>query len=90
MPKYLIERDVPGIGGASDRDLKATAIKSKKVHDELGPEIQWQQSYVCDDKFFCVFISENEDLIREHAERGGFPITRIHRFDNVIDPTTAE
>lgn len=90
MPRYLIERDVPGIGNLSDGDIQAMSFKSNTVLAELGPEIQWQQSYVCDDKLYCVYISKNEDLIREHAKRGEFPLTRIIRFDKVVDPATAE
>lgn len=90
MPKYLIERDIPNAGELSDRDLQAIAIKSNKTHAELGPDIQWHESYVSDDKINCVFVAKNEELIREHAKRGEFPVTRITKINRVIDPTTAE
>lgn len=90
MPKYLIERDAPGLGGLSQRDLQAMALKSNRVLGEVGGGIQWQHSYVTDDKLCCVYISPNEDLIRAHAERGAFPLTRINRIQSMMDPTTAE
>lgn len=90
MPKYLIERDVPGAGNLSERDLKAMSIKSAKVLDELGSEIQWQESYVTDDKIHCVYIARDEDIIREHGKRGEIPITNIFKLSTMIDPTTAE
>ena len=90
MPKYLIERDVPGAGDLSDRDLKAMSINSTKVLDELGPDIQWQESFVTDDKIHCVYIARDEDIIREHAKRGEIPITNIFKLSTMIDPTTAE
>lgn len=90
MPKYLIERDAPGLGDLSERDLQAMALKSNRVLEELGNGIQWQHSYVTDDKLCCVYISPNEELIRTHAERGSFPLTRINRISSMMDPTTAE
>lgn len=90
MPKYLIERDVPGAGDLSDRDLKALSIKSGSVLDELGPDIQWQESFVTDDKIHCVYIARDEDIIREHGKRGEIPITNIFKIGTMIDPTTAE
>lgn len=90
MPKYLIERDVPGLGQFSERDLQALALKSVRVLHGLGPEIQWLHSYVSDDKLCCVYIAPDEALIREHAEQGGFPCNRINEVKTMIDPTTAE
>lgn len=90
MPKYVIERDIPGAGKLSAAELKAISQKSCSVLDEMGPQIQWQQSYVTGDKVYCVYIAPNEDLIREHANRGGFPANRISEVATVIDPVTAE
>lgn len=90
MPKYLIERDVPGLGQFSERDLQALSLKSVRVLHGLGPEIQWLHSYVSDDKLCCVYIAPDETLIREHAERGAFPLNQINEVKTLIDPTTAE
>lgn len=90
MPKYLIERKAPGVGSLSARDLQAMSLKSNRVLEELGPKIQWQHSYVSDDQLCCVYIAENEEMIREHARRGNFPVTRITQVNGMIDPTTAE
>ena len=90
MPKYVIERDIPGVGGSSEQDLQGVSRKSCNVLEELGPKIQWLQSYVTDDKIYCVYIADNEELIREHARRGGFPANRISRVRSVIDPSTSE
>jgi Nickel responsive protein SCO4226-like len=90
MPKFLIEREVPGAGSMSPRDLHAIAEKSCNVLRNLGPEIQWIESYVTGDKIYCVYIAPNEELIREHARQGGFPATRVSRIASIIDPTTAE
>lgn len=90
MPKYVIERELPGAGTFPAEALRGEAQKSRAVVAELGPEIQWQQSYVTDDKIYCVFISSSEDLIREHARRGEFPLDRVSRVTTMIDPTTAE
>ena len=90
MPKYLIERDVPGLGGLSERDLQAMALKSNRVLNELGADIQWQHSYVSNDKLYCVYIAPDESLIREHARRGEFPLTEIYPVNSLIDPTTGE
>ncbi len=90
MPKYVIEREIPGAAKLSSRDLQAIAIKSNKVLDELGPRIQWQHSYVAGDKFYCVYIAPDADVIREHAKRGGFPANVISEVKAVIDPATAE
>jgi len=88
MPKYVIEREVPGVGSLSLRDQKAGAVKSLRAIEELG--IQWQHSYICADKTFCVYIAENEDVVREHAKRSGFPATKITEVQTMHDPTTAE
>lgn len=90
MPKYVIERDIPGAGKLSAAELKAISQKSCSVLDELGPQIQWQQSYVTGDKVYCVYIAPNEDMVREHANRGGFPANRISEVVTMIDPVTAE
>ena len=90
MPRYVIERDIPGAGKLSDKDLQSISAKSCGVLGKLGPRIQWVHSYVTDDKIYCVYIAPNEDMIREHARQGGFPANRISEIKNVIDPTTAE
>jgi Protein of unknown function (DUF4242) len=90
MPKYVIERDLPGAGKLSPAELKAVSQKSCAVLSDLGPQIQWQNSYVTDDKIYCVYIAPNEQLVRKHAEQGGFPANRIAQVRSVIDPTTAE
>ena len=90
MPKYLIEREMPGIGQAPQEAYQQGARASCAVLRELGPEIQWVQSYVTGDKLYCVYIAPNEALVREHAERGGFPADRVERVTTMIDPTTAE
>jgi len=89
MPKFVIEREIPGAGTLSERDLKAIAQKSCRVLRDL-PEVQWQQSYVTGDKIYCVYIAPNEALIREHARQGGFPANSVSQVMNIIDPTTAE
>lgn len=90
MPRYLIEREIPGAGSLSPEDLHDIAQKSCGVLQGLGPEIQWVHSYVTDDRIVCVYLSPNEDLLREHAGQTGFPANRILEVANVIDPTTAE
>ncbi|MCY1485070.1 hypothetical protein D9M68_186880 [compost metagenome] len=90
MPKFLIEREIPEAGKLTERDLKAISQKSCRVLREVGPEVQWVQSYVTDDKLYCVYIAASEELVREHAREGGFPVTRISRISSIIDPTTAE
>lgn len=90
MPKYVIERDIPGAGQLSADELKAISQKSCGVLRNLGPQIQWLQSYVTDDKVYCVYIAPNEKMVREHAEQGGFPANRISEVSRMIDPTTAE
>jgi hypothetical protein len=90
MPKYIIERDIPGAGKLTADDLQAISQKSCSVLRNLGPEVQWVESYVTDDKIYCVYIAPNEALIRQHAEQGGFPANRISEIKRKIDPTTAE
>ncbi|WP_271407597.1 DUF4242 domain-containing protein [Pseudomonas sp. Q1-7] len=90
MPKFLIEREIPEAGTLTERDLKAISQKSCRVLREIGPEVQWVQSYVTDDKLYCVYLAASEELIREHARQGGFPVSRISRISSIIDPTTAE
>ena len=90
MPKYVIERELPDAGKLSDQQLQSISQKSCEVLQRLGPEIQWLQSYVTSDKIYCVYIAPNEEMIREHAEQGGFPANRISEVKQVIDPVTAE
>jgi hypothetical protein len=90
MPKFVIERDLPGAGQLSSAQLQAISQKSCGVLRELGPQVQWVHSYVTDDKIYCVYIAPNAELVREHATRGGFPANRISEVRQVIDPTTAE
>ncbi|MEO5717420.1 MAG: DUF4242 domain-containing protein [Chthoniobacterales bacterium] len=90
MPKYVIERELPGAGNLSPNQLQEISRKSCDVLQKLGPEIQWLQSFVTDDKIYCVYQAPNEKMIREHAEQGGFPANRISEVRQTIDPTTAE
>ncbi|MBI1755733.1 MAG: DUF4242 domain-containing protein [Fimbriimonas ginsengisoli] len=90
MPKYVIERELPGAGKLSDADLQAIAQQSCGVLKRLGSEIQWQHSYVTGDKIYCVYIAPNEEMVRKHAEMGGFPANSVAKVSRVIDPTTAE
>ena len=90
MPKYLIEREIPGAGKLSAADFQGISAKSCSVLANLGPAIQWVQSYVTDDKIYCVYIAPNEAMVREHAKQGGFPANKISQVREVIDPTTAE
>ena len=90
MPKYLIEREIPGAGKLSAQELHGISQKSCGILKEMGSQIQWLQSYVTDDKIYCVYIAPNEEAVREHARQGGFPANRISRVTSVIDPTTAE
>lgn len=89
MPKYLIEREIPGAGKLTAEELQGVSQKSCSVLNRLGPSIQWVQSYVTEDKVYCVYIAPNEDIIRQHAAEGGFPANRISEIKTVIDPTTA-
>ncbi|HEV7994109.1 MAG TPA: DUF4242 domain-containing protein [Gemmatimonadaceae bacterium] len=90
MPKYLIERDIPNAAALSASELRAIARNSCGVLAELGPSIQWVESYVTEDKITCIYIAPNAELIREHARRGGFPADRVLEIGTIIDPTTAE
>lgn len=90
MPKYIIEREIPNAGQLSAGELQAISQKSCSILKNLGPAIQWVESYVTDDKVYCVYIAPNETLIREHAEQGGFPANSIRQIRGLIDPTTAE
>jgi Nickel responsive protein SCO4226-like len=90
MPKYVIERDVAGAGNLPKQELTAISQKSCSVLNDLGPQIQWVQSYVTQDKIYCVYIAPNKDIIVEHAEKGGFPANCISEITSIIDPTTAE
>ena len=90
MPKFVIEREIPKIGDSTPETLKAISQTSCGVLRQLGPEIQWLESYVTDDKIYCVYIAPNEEMIREHARQGGFPANRIAQIHMIIDPTTAE
>lgn len=90
MPKYVIEREMPGVGNLSEEDLQGASQTSCNVLQELGPQIQWLHSYVTGDKIYCVYIAPNEEMVREHATRGGFPANKISEVRTIIDPTTAE
>lgn len=88
MPKYVIERELPGAGDLGDDEVCAISAKSNGVLEELGGDVQWQHSYVTDDKLFCVYIAPDADRVREHATRGGFPANNVARVARMIDPTT--
>ena len=90
MPKFIIERHMPGAGSLSPADLKGASQKSSAVLRDLGPDVQWMQSYITDDKIYCVYIASSEDLVRRHAEIAGFPADSVARVRSVIDPSTAE
>jgi hypothetical protein len=90
MPKYLIEREIPGAGKLSGEELRSVAQKSCGVLNELGPQVTWLHSYVTDDKIYCIYIAPNEEMVREHARRGGFPANVVTEVSNIIDPVTAE
>jgi Nickel responsive protein SCO4226-like len=90
MPKFVIEREIPGAGNLSDAELKEISRKSVEVLKGMGPGIQWLQSYVTGDKVYCVYLAPDEATIREHAKRGGLPANRISAVRRLIDPTTAE
>ncbi len=90
MPKYVIEREIPGAGSLSPEQLKGISQTSCGVLDKLGPKIQWVQSYVTEDKIYCVYNAPNEEMVREHASMGGFPANKVSRVATIIDPTTAE
>jgi hypothetical protein len=90
MPQYVIEREMPGVGSLSPADLKHASQSSCSAIRDLGPQIQWVHSYVTDNKIYCIYRAPNEDLIREHAQLGGFPANKISQVRSTIDPTTAE
>ena len=90
MPKFVIEREITGAGKLPKNELQAIAQKSCSVLKEMGPQIQWIQSYVTDDKIYCVYIAPDEAAVRTHAQKGGFPANKVSRVRNIIDPTTAE
>jgi Protein of unknown function (DUF4242) len=90
MPKYVIERLIPGAGKMSAEELKAISMRSCDVLNQMGPRIQWIHSYVTDNKIYCVYIAPNEELVREHARLGGFPANHVASVKTLIDPTTSE
>ncbi len=90
MPKFVIEREITGAGKLPKSELQAIAQKSCSVLKEMGPQIQWVQSYVTDDKIYCVYIAQDEAAVRTHAQKGGFPANKVSRVRTIIDPTTAE
>ena len=90
MPKYVIEREIPGAGKLTTEQLKAISQTSCGVLSNMGPQIQWIQSYVTTDKIYCVYNAPNEEMVREHAKQGGFPANSVSRVSTIIDPTTAE
>ena len=90
MPKFVIEREIPNAGKLSPEELRDISQKSCAVLRNLGPQIQWVQSYVTDDKVYCLYIAPNKEILQEHAKQGGFPANRISEVKSVIDPTTAE
>jgi hypothetical protein len=90
MPRYVIEREIPGAGKFSQEELQAISKKSCDVLDELGPQVQWVESFVTEDKIYCIYQASNKEIIKQHAEKGGFPADRIEEIKNVINPVTAE
>lgn len=90
MPKYLIERDIPGAGQLTPAELHGISQKSCGILRDMGPRIQWLHSYVTGDKVYCIYIADSEQAIRDHAEQGGFPANRIEEIKTVIDPTTGD
>jgi hypothetical protein len=90
MPKYVIERELPEAGSLSKDQLHAISQKSCGVLRDLGPQIQWIESYVTDEKIYCIYRAPNEELVREHAKQGGFPANKVSEVTTIIDPTTAE
>ncbi|HEY1802018.1 MAG TPA: DUF4242 domain-containing protein [Terriglobales bacterium] len=90
MPKYVIEREVPGVGQLGTEQMQAISQTSCGVLQKLGPQIQWVQSYVTGDKIYCIYIAPNEEMVREHAKQGGFPANKVSEIKAIIDPTTAE
>ncbi len=90
MPKYVIERELPGAGNLGDDQIQGISQKSCQVLDKLGPQIQWVESYVTDDKIYCIYVSPNKEMIAQHAKEGGFPANKISEVKRIIDPTSAE
>lgn len=90
MPKYIIERELAGAGDLSDNQIREISQKSSEVLSDLGPQIQWVESFVTDDKIYCVYIAPNKEMIEKHAKEGGFPANRISQIRRMIDPTSAE
>jgi hypothetical protein len=90
MPKFIIEREIPGAGQLTSNELQAISQKSCSVLQELGPQVQWVHSYLTDNKIYCVYIAPDEAAVRKHAELGGFPANKVSEIRSVIDPTTAE
>lgn len=90
MPKYVIERNIPGAGKLSEEQLKGISQTSCKVLQKLGPEINWVHSYVTEDKIYCVYIAPNKEMVLEHAKQGGFPANSVSKVSTIIDPTTSE
>ncbi|MEG3592459.1 MAG: DUF4242 domain-containing protein [Pseudomonadota bacterium] len=90
MPKYMIEREIPGAGNLTPDELQNISKQSCSILQNLGPQIQWVESFVTEDKVYCTYIAPNEDMIREHAEQGGFPANKISEITSVINPTTSE
>lgn len=90
MPRYIIEREIPGTGKLTQRQLQAISQKSCGVLQKLGPQVQWVESFVTDDRIYCVYVAPNEEMVREHARQGGFPANRVSAIRSVIGPTTAE
>ena len=90
MPKFMIERDLPGAGALSGAELQSISQKSNQVISDLGPEIRWLQSYVTDDKIYCVYVAPDADILFEHARCGGFPANKVSRVTSVIDPSTGD
>jgi hypothetical protein len=90
VPKYVIERELPGAGNLSDKEIQGISQKSCQVLSNLGPQIQWVESYVTEDKIYCIYISPNIEMIEQHAKEGGFPANRISEVKRIINPTSAE
>jgi Protein of unknown function (DUF4242) len=90
MPKFVIEREVPGVGSLKPEEVQAISQKSCSVLRELGPQVQWLHSYVTDDRIYCIYIAPSEEAVKQHAAMGGFPANRISQIRSTIDPTTAE
>jgi hypothetical protein len=90
MPQYVIERDIPGLGNMSDAEVQEAARRSVKALNDMGPGIKWLHSYVTGDKMYCVYLAPDEESVREHARRGGFPANRVSAVRRLIDPSTAD